>query len=156
MYQKPTHTGRYLHFKSSHPHHVKRGVVYSLISRAKVIYEDLKDFNNEIKNISHDLMLNEYPQEFADSVMKPSRSNRPSSDTIYHDTVIVPYVKGISEKFRRTGNRFNARTIFKTQRVKVTLRLAVHRQSIRFGAKPLATHDQYFFSNWTLAVIVLM
>jgi hypothetical protein len=37
LYREPTHTGRYLHFKSNHPHHVKRGVVYSLISQAKFI-----------------------------------------------------------------------------------------------------------------------
>jgi hypothetical protein len=40
-------------------------------------------------------MLNEYPQEFVDSTMKPLRSNCPS-DTIYQGTVIIPYVKGIS------------------------------------------------------------
>jgi hypothetical protein len=32
---KTTHTGHYLHFKPNHPHHVKRGVDHSLISRAK-------------------------------------------------------------------------------------------------------------------------
>jgi hypothetical protein len=47
--------------------------------------------------------------------MKPSRSNFPSSDTIYKGTVIIPYVKGIPEKFRCTGNHFNVRTIFKTK-----------------------------------------
>jgi hypothetical protein len=29
---------------------------------------------------------------------------------------------------------------------KVTLRLAVYRQSVRLGVKPLETHDQIFFS----------
>jgi hypothetical protein len=34
VYQKPTITGCYLHFKPNHPHHVKRGVVHSLINGA--------------------------------------------------------------------------------------------------------------------------
>jgi hypothetical protein len=66
-------------------------------------------------NIKHDLMRNEYPQEFVDSIMKLSRIDRPSSDMIYQGTVIVPYVKGIIEKFRSIGNCFNVRTIFKTK-----------------------------------------
>jgi hypothetical protein len=91
MYHKPTHTGHYLHLKSNHPHHMKRGVIHSLISQAMVTYQD-EDFNNKIKNIRYDLMLNEYPQEFACSIMKPSRSNCPSSDTIYQGTVTIPHV----------------------------------------------------------------
>jgi hypothetical protein len=74
-----------------------------------------QDFNNEIKNIIRDLMLKEYPQDFVDSIMKPSRSSHPSSDTIYQGIVIIPYVKGISKKFGCIGNRFNIRTIFKTK-----------------------------------------
>jgi hypothetical protein len=48
------------------------------VNRAKVTSQDRKGFNNEIKNIRHDLMLSEYPEEFVEFVMKPSRSNRPS------------------------------------------------------------------------------
>jgi hypothetical protein len=58
-------------------------------------------------------MLNEYPQEFIDSIIKPSRSNRPSSDTIYQGMVTVTYVKGIFKKFSYMGKRFSVRTSFK-------------------------------------------
>jgi hypothetical protein len=51
-----------------------------------------KDFKKEIKNVRRDQMLKEYTQEFADSVMKPSSSNRPS-DITDQGTVIIPYVK---------------------------------------------------------------
>jgi hypothetical protein len=47
--------------------------------------------------------------------MKPSTRNRPSSETKYQDTFIIPYVKGTSEKFRKIRNRFNLRTIFMTK-----------------------------------------
>jgi hypothetical protein len=57
---------------------VKRGVIHTLVSRAKVICEDQKDFDREIKNIRHDLIPNEYPQEFVDTIMKPRGSNCPS------------------------------------------------------------------------------
>jgi hypothetical protein len=38
----------------------------------------------------------------------------PSSDKIYQGNGVIPYVQGISEIFRNTGNHFNIRTIFKT------------------------------------------
>jgi hypothetical protein len=60
-------------------------------------------------------MLSEYPKEFVDTVLKPPTRNRPSSDRTYQGTVVIPYVKGIAEKFRRIGNRFQLRTIFKTK-----------------------------------------
>jgi hypothetical protein len=60
------------------------------------------------------LMLNEYLKEFIDPVMKPSRSTRPSSNTVYQGSVIL-YAKGISEKFTHIGNCFNLRTIFRTR-----------------------------------------
>jgi hypothetical protein len=60
-------------------------------------------------------MLNEYPQETTDSIMKPSRNNHPSADIIYQGMLIVLYVKSISGKFRGIGNCFNVRIIFKTK-----------------------------------------
>jgi hypothetical protein len=37
--------------------------------------------------------------------------------------------------------------VLKMVKVKVTLRRAVYRQSVRLGVKPLETHDQNFFFN---------
>jgi hypothetical protein len=92
---------------------VKRGVIHSLITQAKVICQDQKDFSNEIRNIRHDLMFSEYPQECVDFLMKPSRSSL--LDAIWQDTVIIPYIKDISKKFRHIANSFNVRTIFETK-----------------------------------------
>jgi hypothetical protein len=115
LYRKHVYTGRYLHFKSSDSYRVKKEVVRSLINRANVICQDQKDFNKEIKNIRRDIILNEYPQGFVDSVKKPLRSNCRSSDTIYRDTVTISHVNGISEKFRSIWNSFNVRTTFETK-----------------------------------------
>jgi hypothetical protein len=60
-------------------------------------------------------LFRSHPKEFVDSAMKPSARNRPSSDRVYLGTVIIPHVKGISEKFGCIGNRFQLRTIFKTK-----------------------------------------
>jgi hypothetical protein len=59
-------------------------------------------FNRKINNIRNDLIRNEYPQEFTDSIMKPGRSNHPSNP-IHHGTVIFPYVSGISDALGTTS-----------------------------------------------------
>jgi hypothetical protein len=66
-------------------------------------------------NVKYDLMNNEYTQEFITSILKPSRSSHHSSEKTYQGTVIISHVKGVSEKFKCIGNRFNVRTIFKTK-----------------------------------------
>jgi hypothetical protein len=103
VYRKPTHTGRYQHFKTNHPHHVKGEVVHSL-NRAKVICQDQNDFDKEIKNLRYGLVFSEYPQEFVTSIMKkPSRSKLPSPETADQGKLIIPCVKGFSEKFKGIG-----------------------------------------------------
>jgi hypothetical protein len=46
VYWKPTD----MHFKCNHPHHVKRGVVHSLISQAEVVCQAQKNFSKEIRH----------------------------------------------------------------------------------------------------------
>jgi hypothetical protein len=50
-------------------------------------------------------------------VLPALTTKKTSSDKTCQGTVIIPYVKGISEKIRRIGNSFNDRIIFKTKHV---------------------------------------
>jgi hypothetical protein len=98
VYRKPTHTGRYLNFKSNHPSHVKRVLIQSLHNRASTICQDRQDLAKEINNLRHDLQLNGYPQGFIDSVMNPKGSSHPKTEEKPLDSVYsyIPYVKGVS------------------------------------------------------------
>jgi hypothetical protein len=77
-------------------------------------------------------------------------------DCIYSETSEGRKLTGVSSSTVASGASSWASTCRLWLQVKlVTLRVAAYRQSVRFGAKPLETHDQRFFFNWTLAVIVL-
>ncbi|PNF31038.1 hypothetical protein B7P43_G17855, partial [Cryptotermes secundus] len=115
VYRKHTHTGQYLNFNSNHPPHVKRGLIKSLHDRASTICQDRRDLVREINNLRHDLPLNGYPKGFIDSVINSKGSSRPKKEESPLCSVYIPYVKGVSEKFKRIGNRYNIRTIFRTK-----------------------------------------
>jgi hypothetical protein len=70
------------------------------------------DLVNEISSLRPDLQLNGYSQGFIDSVINSKGSNLLSKQEKPLGSVYIPYVKGVSEKFRHTGNRYNITTIF--------------------------------------------
>jgi hypothetical protein len=69
VYRKPTHTGRYLNFKSNHLPHVKRDTIQSLHNRVSIICQAQQDLVKEISSLTSDTQLNGYPQGFMDSVI---------------------------------------------------------------------------------------
>jgi hypothetical protein len=58
--------------------------------------------------------LNVYPQGFIDSVINSKGSSHLNKEQKPLGSVYIPYVKGVSEKFKCIGNR-DIRTIFKTK-----------------------------------------
>jgi hypothetical protein len=70
VYKQPTHTGRYLSFRSNLPPHGKRGLMQRLFDRAAIVCQERQYLLDEIKKLKHDLQLNDYPQSFIDSAIK--------------------------------------------------------------------------------------
>ena len=62
LYQKPTHTNRFLNYNSQHSVSQKRGLIYTLLNRinSKLITKK-KDKTIEMKNLMEALRHNNYP-----------------------------------------------------------------------------------------------
>jgi hypothetical protein len=109
VYRKPTQTGRYLNCSSNHlPHQ-------SVHKRVPTICQECQDLCNEISSLRRDPQLNGNPRGFIGSVINPRGSRRPSKEDRPLGSVHMPYAKGVSEKFKRTGNRYNNLVIFRTK-----------------------------------------
>jgi hypothetical protein len=104
FYRKPTHTGWYLNFSSNHPPHIKRDIIQSLHKRASVICQEHQDLCDEIRGLKLDLQLNGYQRGFIDSVNNSKGSSRLNKEEKPLGCVYIPYVKGVSEKFKRIAN----------------------------------------------------
>jgi hypothetical protein len=75
-----------------------------------------------------DLQLNSYPQGFTDSIINSKGNNLPKKEVKALDSVYIPYVKGVSGKFKCIRYWYNIRTIF---RMKHALRGSLTRNQAR-------------------------
>ncbi len=102
VYRKPTHTDRYLHFKSHHPNHVKRGVVRCLYQRARRVTNMSENLKEEEKHLHKVLQSNGYDNTTirAGSKELPSKDHK---DTEQEKGLIltIPYITGLSESIQR-------------------------------------------------------
>ena len=108
IYQKPTHTNRYLQFTSHHPKHHKLSVARSLCSRLK---SHISDHNTntesltQTKRIQHALSINGYPKKYFQRAQTCFRSSLlSSSKPSYTSFTSLPYIQGMSDKIQRVLN----------------------------------------------------
>ncbi|CAH8450356.1 unnamed protein product [Heterobilharzia americana] len=124
VYRKPTHSNRYLDFKSSHPVSVKAGLVKCLNNRAEKLTSHCKDLNKELKHIKEALITNNYPHHFIKKFTRTHKkqnnntnTNTNNSDNISRKeistSIVIPYKEGTSETIRRILNKVGIRVAFK-------------------------------------------
>ena len=110
VYRKPTHTDKYLDYKSHHPSKHKRSVVNTLLHRAQEIPSTNAGRSGERRQVIKVLRDSNYPLRFIlscksyhSSVRRDSSTNdasnasAPSTSTF----VVLPYVTGVSERISR-------------------------------------------------------
>ena len=111
VYRKNTDSGRYLHFTSNHPETTKKAIAHTLLMRAETHCSTEKEKRKEIIQVKKTLKNNGYPNKIVNTVNKQENKN---SDTQIKPfgTMVIPYIRGFSEKIRKIGQKLNIRTAF--------------------------------------------
>ena len=79
VFRKSTHTGVFLNYLSMAPTAWKKGLIYCLINRAKVICSTSSLFNIEVNNLKEMFINNSYPAWFFDRVLEQFLQKRNTS-----------------------------------------------------------------------------
>ena len=126
VYQKPTHTNRYVHFESHHPPSVKSGIVQGLADRAIRVCSSSEDRDRELKRIAGVMQGNGYPRKFTEKAISKQMKRRLKqqegsgelggkvSEQLQEKepTVKIPYIEGVSEQIRRVARSAGIRCVF--------------------------------------------
>ena len=116
VYRKPMDTDQYLAYDSHHPQSVKHGIVKCLYDRAKRIVTKPSVISKEKKHLSSVLVSNGYPLSFLQKITKTKKLDANSGPTTeFKSTMVLPYVKGLSEQLRRCLQRQGVRAVFKSE-----------------------------------------
>ncbi|KFD66276.1 hypothetical protein M514_21563 [Trichuris suis] len=113
VYRKPTHSDKYVEFKSHHPRHVMTGILGGMVDRALAIC-DQEYLGQELEHLRNTLKKNGYPAHLIDSIIQRklegnTRVKRPASRL----RLILPYYAELGEKIKRLGNRLGFQVWFK-------------------------------------------
>ena len=63
LHIKPTNGHRFLHYKSSHPSHIKNSITFSQALRISTLCSSQNDFNPHISNLKDWFLARDYPQK---------------------------------------------------------------------------------------------
>ncbi len=120
VYQKPTHTNRYVQFDSHQPNNVKAGVVQCLVNRAVTVCSSVALRDAELKNIRQAMTSNGYPKKFTEKAISKqlkkatNTSSRVELDQPKLITTSIPFIDGLSQEVRRIARTAGIRCAFST------------------------------------------
>ena len=133
VHRKPTHTDRYLNYRSNHHPLIKLGIIKCLRNRALNVCSE-GNLPSELNRLYNVFRANGYPSSRINNSLKPSRLKRnedvstPPCDLLTKTdrkrTLVFPYVISLSEDIRKACRPLNIITAFTS---KNTLRRSLSR-----------------------------
>ena len=112
VYRKATHTDKYLDFSSHHPLMHKMAVVRTLFSRANTLSSSTAHVRKECQQIHDALKHNHYPASFIKRTSRRRPTETSCEEECHEKTIVLPYVRGLSEAIKRTLLSANIRVVF--------------------------------------------
>ena len=119
VYRKPSHSDQYLHWDSNHHITAKQSVYNTLAHRAKVVPSTHGTLDKELQHIKTALQASQFPRwalnqwhhrflnnnqpnnNTKDNNSSNQENNHTNNTTKKNITLVIPYIKGISEKFKK-------------------------------------------------------
>ena len=116
VYRKPIHTDQYLHWDSNHHITAKQSVFNTLAHRAKVVSSSQDKLDQELQHIKTALQacqfpnwaLNQWHYRFFNknnpannTSQNNNNSNQDNNPNKRNITLVVPFIPGTSEKFKK-------------------------------------------------------
>ncbi|XP_011862457.1 PREDICTED: uncharacterized protein LOC105559054 [Vollenhovia emeryi] len=120
VYRKPTHTDRYLHANSHHHPAQKNSVISSLVHRALSISKPAA-LNGELNHLHRTLTRNGYSSRNINLTIKKltnmesgqNNNTTPETEKEKIKAVVLPYVRGTTDRISRILSKHNIKAIFK-------------------------------------------
>ena len=118
VYRKPTHSDRYLNFRSNHPIEHKSAVVNALAHRGNCLISNEGDKELEMKHIYKALNFNGYPARFLNQKLNKAKFevkqvNQQQSQTEVRGLATLPYIPKLSESIKFVLKSHGIKTVFK-------------------------------------------
>ena len=115
--RKPTHSDRYLNFRSDHPIEHKSTVVNALAHRGNCLILNEGDKELETKHIYQALSFNGYPARFLNQKLNKAKlevkkANQQQSQTKVRGLAILPYFPKLSESLKFVLRSHSIKTVF--------------------------------------------
>ena len=132
VYRKPTHTDRYLHFKSHHDKKHKVSTAATLLHTATHIANTEENKASETKDVFETLKSNGYASKFINDVHKRLKTKEeiPAPEELVREFfalvdppttsasyAVLPYIKGLTEPLTRVLWNFDIRVFNKPVKI---------------------------------------